>query len=486
MTQEPTIINEATVNVSVSDISEHPRNPNRNEISRIVDSIESDGFYGTILVQKSTGYIIAGNHRYRAAVAAGFKEVPVTYLDVDDDKALRILVKDNRLAELGHRDEDILGELLQEIKDSTGLFGTGFTDEEFDELMGNLGDDEGDGGGGRDGVNHGSLAEKFGVPPFTVLNAREGWWQDRKRAWIDLGIRSEIGRGEYALGLKDVRARQSLLYGKSSIRDPQLYYRKNAGEEIAPPEGAASGTSIFDPVLTELLVRWFCPPSGRILDPFAGGSVRGVVAGKLGRQYIGLELREEQVEANRRQVEEIDVSGIGYVVGDSRKTLDTLDAKDFDMVLTCPPYGDLEVYSDDPNDLSNMDYADFLVAYRDIIRKAADRLAKNRFYAIVVGEIRDKKGIYRNFVGDTVTALLDAGLSYYNEAILVTMVASASVRARRQFLGGRKLVKTHQNVIICVKGDPDKATKAIGDIQFDDVFGDEPEGGEDAGGKDSV
>jgi ParB-like chromosome segregation protein Spo0J len=41
-----------------------------------------------------------------------------------------------------------------------------------------------------------SLADRFGIAPFSVLNAREGWWQDRKRAWLSLGIRSELGRGE--------------------------------------------------------------------------------------------------------------------------------------------------------------------------------------------------------------------------------------------------------------------------------------------------
>jgi len=41
----------------------------------------------------------------------------------------------------------------------------------------------------------GNLADRFGIPPFSVLNAREGWWQDRKAAWIALGIKSELGRG---------------------------------------------------------------------------------------------------------------------------------------------------------------------------------------------------------------------------------------------------------------------------------------------------
>src|SRR3984893_14805737 len=71
-----------------------------------------------------------------------------------------------------------------------------------------------------------------------------------------------------------------------------------AGREI-------TGTSIFDPVLCELAYRWFCPPGGLVLDPFAGGSVRGIVASKCGRRYIGVDLSERQVSANRAQAEAI-------------------------------------------------------------------------------------------------------------------------------------------------------------------------------------
>lgn len=46
-----------------------------------------------------------------------------------------------------------------------------------------------------EGKHSSTLGEKFLLPPFTVLNAREGWWQDRKRAWLELGIKSELGRG---------------------------------------------------------------------------------------------------------------------------------------------------------------------------------------------------------------------------------------------------------------------------------------------------
>ena len=61
-------------------------------------------------------------------------------------------------------------------------------------------------------AGHGSrLAETFEYPPFSVWNAREGWWQERKRAWLALGIESELGRGGAAAapggGLSDTISR---------------------------------------------------------------------------------------------------------------------------------------------------------------------------------------------------------------------------------------------------------------------------------------
>lgn len=48
---------------------------------------------------------------------------------------------------------------------------------------------------------HGSaLAATWEYPPFSVLNARDGWWQERKRAWLALGIKSELGRGGGNMG----------------------------------------------------------------------------------------------------------------------------------------------------------------------------------------------------------------------------------------------------------------------------------------------
>lgn len=278
------------------------------------------------------------------------------------------------------------------------------------------------------------VSQKFLIPPFSVLNAREGDWQERKRAWSGMGIQSELGR------------ENGSTYG--------------AGLGIVLESGEESRTSIFDPVICELAYRWFTAERWQVVDPFAGGSVRGIVASCLGRKYWGGELRGEQVAANREQAGRIcDQSQPVWVQGDSTLTLDDAPAADF--VFSCPPYGDLEVYSDDPQDLSAMDWPAFLVAYRAIIAKACVKLKQDRFACFVVGDFRDKRGNYRNFVSETIRAFLDAGLELYNEAILVTSVGSASMRVTKQFEASRKFAKTHQNVLVFVKGDGKKATQAI-------------------------
>lgn len=221
-----------------------------------------------------------------------------------------------------------------------------------------------------------------------------------------------------------------------------------------------TGTSIFDPVLCELAYRWFCPPSGVILDPFAGGSVRGIVASYLGRTYHGVELREAQVMANLAQRAIAPFPTPHWYVGDSKDIGEICGHVAADFIFSCPPYADLEVYSDDPRDLSTMDYAAFVAAYSAIIAASCKLLKPDRFACFVVGELRDKKGNYRNFVGDTVAAFRAAELHYYNEAILVTAVGSLPIRTGKQFTAGRKLGKTHQNILVFVKGDGKKAAQA--------------------------
>jgi DNA modification methylase len=230
-------------------------------------------------------------------------------------------------------------------------------------------------------------------------------------------------------------------------------------------ENRAPGTSIFDPVLCELVYRWFSPPGGAILDPFAGGSVRGIVASRLARRYTGIDLSARQLEANEAQAAAICTEmPPRWIVGDSRNAK-TLAPGQYDLIFSCPPYGDLERYSDDPADLSTMAWGDFLTQYRAIIAACVGMLKADRFACFVVGDIRDKKGIYRSLPAETIRAFHDAGATLYNDAILVTAVGSLPIRAGKQFDSSRKLGKTHQNVLVFIKGDPVAATKAIGTVE---------------------
>lgn len=269
-----------------------------------------------------------------------------------------------------------------------------------------------------------------------------------------------------------------------SAQPPEVYDKKNKYEvEVGrvvswtefhaarPGDFQVSGTSIFDPVLCEIAYRWFSPVGGLILDPFAGGSVRGIVASKLARQYIGHELRQEQVAENRIQAAKLcgdDERMPVWIEGDSLNIDITCADVHADLVFSCPPYADLEVYSDDPKDLSTMKYSEFKAAYFEIIKKTCDRLKPDSFACFVVGEVRDKKGNYIDFVGDTVQAFRDAGLQYYNEAILITCTGSLAIRAGKQFSASRKFGKAHQNILVFVKGCGKKAAKRCGVVDIDE------------------
>ncbi len=297
--------------------------------------------------------------------------------------------------------------------------------------------------------SRGPVADRFIFPPFSVLDAKQGAWQDRKRAWAAMGIEGELHRqGVHAYGNSCVIKRGDLGFaGEKTI----------TGEIDAGEQNCAS---VFDPVLCELAYRWWAPQAGQVVDPFAGGSVRGIVAASLGLKYWGCDLRQEQIDANEKQADEIAVTPRPeWVCGDSLLYLPRSPAADF--IFSCPPYGDLEKYSDDPSDLSAMEWNTFLPCYKRIILRAVSRLKDDRFACFVVGDFRDKKGYYRNFVGETISAFEGAGARLYNEAILATSVGSASMRVTRQFNSGRKLAKTHQNVLVFCKGDWRKAVKAL-------------------------
>jgi DNA modification methylase len=267
------------------------------------------------------------------------------------------------------------------------------------------------------------LRDKFIEPPFSVLDTKQGNWQRRKREWMRIGMQSEVGRDSVVINM-DTKSKKN---------------------------NSAKYVSIFDPALCEVLYNWFCVDGKKILDPFAGGSVRGIVANYLGYKYTGIDIRQEQIESNREQgINILDVNNQpNWYIGDSNNVLDSMD-NEFDFVFSCPPYADLEVYSDLDGDISNMPYIEFMKSYEEIIAKSCNLLKRGGYACFVVGEVRDKKGNYIGFVPDTINAFLKCGMNYYNEGILLNSIASASMRAAGN-MKSQKLVKVHQNILIFKK-----------------------------------
>ena len=272
----------------------------------------------------------------------------------------------------------------------------------------------------------GPLSQRYTVPPFTVLDRRQADWQHRKRMWLGQGIDGGSGREE------------------------QLLFKTTPDASFMHDKVMASGgsTSVFDPVIAELAYSWWCPEGGRIYDPFCGGSTRGIVAALLGYEYIGLDIRQEQIDANYEQWSQ--AHGDEWVrpnwqCGDSVIHGSPAPA---DFLFTCPPYGDLEVYSDLAGDISNMSWRGFLDCYYEAIDKAVRSLKPNRFAAFVVGDFRDKAGNYKSFPNHTVEAFELAGAKYYNEVIIINPVGSGAARAEGMFGSNRKLVKSHQQLLM--------------------------------------
>lgn len=429
------------IKLKIDDLTPYEKNAKihtKEQIEQIKSSIKQFGMNDPIGVWGDKNIIVEGHGRLMALKELGHTDVDCIRLDhLSDDERRAYTLAHNKLTLNTDFDFDALQAELDAIEIDMSEFG-------FDEIT-----DAWE----KDASATGSIVEKFVVPPFSVLDSKQGYWKDRKEEWKAI-IKSGNGRDDELLGKGFANLAKRQGKGNTSL----------------------TGTSIFDPVLCEVLVRWFCPAGGSVIDPFAGGSVRGLVSAMIGNDYTGVDLSSKQIQANYDNYNELqsmtDFNGNplkkpNWINGDSANIDKLVESDNFDFLLTCPPYADLEVYSDDPADISNMPYDQFKQVYFEIIKKTVAKLKENAFCAIVVGDVRDKNGYYHNFVGDTKDAFIEAGCKLYNECILVESGATAALRVGKQFNAGRKVVKTHQNVFIFIKGDEKKIDLKPYDYELD-------------------
>lgn len=403
--------------VKLADLTPYEGNAKQHppeQVRQIVASIRDFGFNDPLAIDENN-VIIEGHGRYMALIEMGADTAPCIRLTgmTAQQKQAYILVHNKLTMNTGFD----LQQLDLELRKITDYDMAGFDFElpgekkltTREKVAANPIDTD--------------LFTDFVVPPFSVLDSRQGYWQDRKNWWIeDIGLKSVEGR------------RNNLVYAPSM------------------DSGNLRGTSIFDPVLCEIMYKWFCPDGGMVFDPFAGGSVRGIVAACCGHHYLGIDLSDEQIAADDEAVAQsgFTASEIEYYCDDSQNMDAYIEDGTADMIMTCPPYADLEVYSDDPRDISNMPYEDFARIYRTILTGAARKLKKGRFAIVTISDVRDKKGYYRDLPALTKQIMLDAGLNIYNEMILLNVIGSSGLRARKA-MANKKVVRTHQNVLAFYK-----------------------------------
>lgn len=299
------------------------------------------------------------------------------------------------------------------------------------------------------------LRDKYLVNPFSILDGKSNFWMQKKLAWEDI--------------IKD-RSNNVRTYKKHNTpyRNALNY---NVGYDGLERKNSTSST--FDPFLCEIMIKWFSKPGDTIYDPFAGGHVRGAMSGVLGRNYIGIDINQEQINANsenwRYLCNTYDDTNFGKVSWIQGTSEEKHTQQLCDMLLTCPPYYNLEIYSDLPDDISTCEtYEEFMQRYRTIAKTSYECLNNETFAVIVVEELRDPiSGVFYGFVPDTINAYVDAGFKYYNEMILENRVMSLGVRCPQYFDRSRKVGRHHQNVLVFFKGDPNLIENKFG--RFEEI-----------------
>ena len=441
-------------NGKLKELIQDDKNMNKHNeygMSLLEKSISEYGLGRSILVDKNNR-IIAGNGVTETAGNLGLEDIIIVPtngkklvvvkredIDLDSKEGRSLALADNAVSNVNLEwDEENVKELSDEWNINVKDWGVD-VEKEFVSI-----EEE-------NNIKEKKLSDRFIIPPFSVLDTKQGVWRQRKNYWMSLGIKSEVGRNASVFNVSG-NIELTSNYDTSNFSESTLQFQKDLGTD---------GVSIFDPVLCELAYKWFNIPNGKILDCFAGGSVRGIVASKLGYEYFGNDLRAEQIDANNINAREVLNSNELYpkwTCGDSRNIDKIANGYKADLLFSCPPYSDLEVYSEMKEDISNMTYEDFIHVYREIIQKSCELLNNDRFAIFVVGDIRDKKGYYRNFVSETIQSFLDCGLNLYNNIKVLKPIGNAAMRAAK-YMGQRKVCLVHEDMLVFYKGNPKNIKK---------------------------
>lgn len=117
--------------VEIDRLKPHPQNARTHDVPKIMRSLERFGLVKFPVVQRSTGYIVAGHGTIEAATKLGWKTIKIQVIDVDDDTALGYLIADNATSDASSYDK---GKLLNVLQSALSLEGLGFDEEDIEAL----------------------------------------------------------------------------------------------------------------------------------------------------------------------------------------------------------------------------------------------------------------------------------------------------------------------------------------------------------------
>jgi hypothetical protein len=223
--------------------------------------------------------------------------------------------------------------------------------------------------------------------------------------------------------------------------------------------------TVFNPQIATWVINMFCPDNAMVYDPFAGGGTRAIISAAKGHRYIGLEIRQAEVDATRARIERLGYKSQAAVIqGDARFPPPWIA----DFLFTCPPYFDLEQYGGPIGDLSMIDvYPLFVWELGRAIRSSFDILTPGSKSVWVVGLHRDKNGYLLDIPGDVVRKHQECGFKYVDSVIIYHKNTGSKQRLGNFEKGKRRLIRTHEYALIFEKPLATKESSVVGSPELE-------------------
>lgn len=271
-----------------------------------------------------------------------------------------------------------------------------------------------------------------------VWNSVKGDWLNLKKEW---NTHIELAGAKAGIPNPTFATREGCWQGESGFAN------------VVTGRAHNGNASVLDPVACETIARFFMPKGGgRIYNPFGGGVQMGFVSGASGYEYLATEIRQNQCDANNALCAEY--KDVKWERADSSKYK---PKGKFDLVFTCPPYYRVERYLDadgksPDGEINSLDtYEEFRARLFAGYEKAIKALKENRFFVVMTGDSRDKRGAYHCHEAETEIFLKEQGLSVYNKIVYLEAEFTRLAQAKKT-LHVRKFPKREQKIIVAYKG----------------------------------